>query len=178
MTSSLSCSASEPAHCPPQPEARGIRHRNSEREYLALSTVSTLAAPILNGSFQSELANLTRGDPITAWSASGNTDWACIAQNTGPYPCGDAMDSKFPSPAADGSRGYRVGANGDFPRDPANPNLETNSVYEATWNDIVALNYNYLSQTVATTAGNNYLLTFQLQGNVSTSALLWVLGCH
>ena len=130
---------------------------------LALSTVSTWAAPIVNGSFQSELANLSRGDPITGWFVSGNSDWACVAQNTAPYSCGDGTDTKFPSPAADGSRAYRVGANGDFPRDPANPDMETNSIYEATWNDIVALNYNYLSQTVATSPGNNYLLTFQLQ---------------
>ena len=74
-----------------------------------------------------------------------------------------AADTKFPTTLSEGNRAYRVGANGDFPRDPSNPDNETNSIYEATWNDIVTLNYNYLSQTVVTTPGNAFLLTFQLQ---------------
>jgi len=132
---------------------------------MVLTTLFAVGAPIVNGSFQSELADPFVGDTITGWQVSGNTNWACVAQSTAPYPCGGGVPAAayYPSTLADGSRAYRVGANGDFPRDPSNPDNETNSIYEATWNDIVTLNYNYIFQSVATTPGNGYILTLQLQ---------------
>jgi hypothetical protein len=149
---------------------------------LVLGTLFALGAPIVNGSFQSELADPLAGDTITGWVASGNLAWTCIAQSTGPFPCGGAgsTDTKFPTTLSQGDRAYRVGANGDFPRDPSNPDNETNSIYEATWSDIVTLNYNYLSQTVATTPGNGFLLTFQLQAMYRSQPYygFWVVVDH
>jgi hypothetical protein len=122
-------------------------------------------AALLNGSFEDALANPYAGDTIPGWQVSGNLPWSCIAQITGAYPCGDfaETDTEFPATTAAGPRAFRNGSNGDFPRDPNNPDNETNSIYEATWADIVALNYNYISQNVSTTLGNSYLLQFQLQ---------------
>lgn len=122
-------------------------------------------AALLNGSFEDALANPYIGDTIPGWSVSGYTPYSCIAQNTGPYPCGGPAENgtKFPATTADGPRAYRNGADGDFPRDPNNPDETTNSIYEAEWIDIVDLNYNYLYQSVATLTGGSYLLHFQLQ---------------
>ena len=120
---------------------------------------------LLNGSFEDGLANPYIGEVIPGWGVSGYSPWSCVAQNTGPYQCGGVgeTDTEFPATTAAGPRAYRNGANGDFPRDPNNPNNETNSIYEATWADIVTLNYNYLSQSIVTVPGGSYLLEFQLQ---------------
>lgn len=131
---------------------------------LAVLAAAPSQAALVNGSFQDSLASPFAGDTIPGWSVSGNLEYACVAQSTGSYPCAPVIASvQYPLTEADGTRAYRVGSNGDFPRDPNNPDESTNSIYEATWSDIVDLNYNYIFQTETTAPGGSYLLHFQLQ---------------